>query len=454
MQDVAFANESITRLTSADLQAEGVYRTVLVTDAVESTRITAKFGPAATLRINEDLERFVQVGIELGGIPARDRGDGYMFIFREPVSAVRAAIEMQRLATRSNGGSEIRLQHRMGIHVGDVMIVHKLSNSDILTEDSPPHKFTGETVTIAARLEEVCPPGEICLSRDVWRMVKGIVNVGFVDMDQGLLKGLSMPVRCYCTHLDPFAGPLRNRNVDVIRAKHLQEDSLKRKLEREIMSRIVRSGVAVLALAALVAVMAIAAPQFYPQIFSKLNFFDKKRPVVSVEASPMVIERSPGPGPGPSPTPPKRITPPKIEIDSAELDSVLAQAVSSLRFEDATGYIRSRGLAGTSVGKRRLKQAVGLQDMKRWLESSFRKSAVEPVNLQTSGLPYAALIGWCPKGFVATDLSNGRVEVPLSELGSDGLETIIGSVRDVYPNPKVESWLEAYRDWASTTEGP
>src|SRR5438552_7403493 len=79
-------------------------------------------------------------------------GDGLLVEFASVVDAVRCAVEMQRAMTERNADvpTERRIEFRIGINLGDVI----LDEGDIY----------GDGVNIAARLEALAAPGEICVS--------------------------------------------------------------------------------------------------------------------------------------------------------------------------------------------------------------------------------------------------------------------------------------------------
>ena len=90
-----------------------------------------------------------------GGRENKTIGDGFFAEFSSALDAVLCAIEVQtKLYERNLGMPEHRrLQARIGIHLGDVV----LSEGDSL----------GEGVNIAARIETFSEPGGICVSRQV-----------------------------------------------------------------------------------------------------------------------------------------------------------------------------------------------------------------------------------------------------------------------------------------------
>ena len=87
-------------------------------------------------------------------------GDGLLAEFPSVVGAVRCAVEIQRGMGERNAGvpREKRIEFRMGINVGDIIV----EAGDIF----------GDGVNIAARLETLAEPGGICLWGEPGRMWK------------------------------------------------------------------------------------------------------------------------------------------------------------------------------------------------------------------------------------------------------------------------------------------
>src|SRR5215472_7469704 len=72
-------------------------------------------------------------------------GDGLLAEFSSVVEAVRCAVDWQAAMAQQ---AETRIQFRIGIHVGDVIV----EGEDIF----------GDGVNVAARLEGLAEPGSIC----------------------------------------------------------------------------------------------------------------------------------------------------------------------------------------------------------------------------------------------------------------------------------------------------
>ena len=119
-------------------------------------------------------------------------GDGMLVEFVSAVDAARWAVEVQRAMLEHNADvpQESRIEFRIGIHVGDIII----DESDIF----------GDGVNIAARLEGIAQPGGVCISDDAYRQVRGKVDIVFDDMGVQTLKNIAEPMRAW--HVRPARG--------------------------------------------------------------------------------------------------------------------------------------------------------------------------------------------------------------------------------------------------------
>ena len=112
-------------------------------------------------------------------------GDGLLVEFASVVDALRCAVEFQAGMSERNATipAELRIQWRIGINVGDIVV----EDEDIF----------GDGVNIAARLEGLALPGEICVSARVHEDAAGKVDVAFEDLGEQHLHNISRPVRVY-----------------------------------------------------------------------------------------------------------------------------------------------------------------------------------------------------------------------------------------------------------------
>lgn len=112
-------------------------------------------------------------------------GDGMLVEFASPVEAVRCAVEVQRGMVNRNADVPLdkRLILRTGINLGDVIA----EKGDLF----------GDGVNVAARLETVCEPGGIAISRSVREQIRDKLPFAFEDVGEHEVKNIARPIRVY-----------------------------------------------------------------------------------------------------------------------------------------------------------------------------------------------------------------------------------------------------------------
>jgi TolB-like protein/class 3 adenylate cyclase/Tfp pilus assembly protein PilF len=118
-------------------------------------------------------------------------GDGLLVEFASVVDALRCATEWQHGVPALSPGRDNRIEWRIGINVGDVVV----ENDDIL----------GDGVNIAARLEGLAEPGGICVSARVQEDATGKLDLTFEDLGDQNLKNIARSVRVYAVGVSTTA---------------------------------------------------------------------------------------------------------------------------------------------------------------------------------------------------------------------------------------------------------
>ena len=115
----------------------------------------------------------------------KSTGDGLLIEFMSVVEALRCSMKIQNaLAERAlKQPPSDRFCFRIGINLGDVII----QGGDVF----------GDGVNVAARLEQLAPPGGICISDDVYRHVVGKVRAKFTSGGPKRLKNIDRPLNIY-----------------------------------------------------------------------------------------------------------------------------------------------------------------------------------------------------------------------------------------------------------------
>lgn len=137
-------------------------------------------------RVDQTIHDVVMPALATHGGRLVDRaGDGLLLCFESSIAAVRCSLVIQNeLACRNeqiDPGKQIRL--RIGINVGDVIVAGE--------------RIVGDGVNVAARLQELASPGEICISDSVRDQVRDELDVPAARLGDVRVKNIARPIRAH-----------------------------------------------------------------------------------------------------------------------------------------------------------------------------------------------------------------------------------------------------------------
>ncbi|MBS1707002.1 MAG: adenylate/guanylate cyclase domain-containing protein [Armatimonadetes bacterium] len=192
---------------------------VLMTDVYRFTQRVNIGEESVVERLQSDLRRMAEVCEQHGGKIVANRGDGLKVIFESSVEAATAAVELQRELRKKNEerpAESPSIVHRMGVHVGDV----------VLTQDPVTGllNVSGAAVTVAARLEQRCPPGQVAFVEDVANDIKRNLNrvpLGFLAAES--LKDVPGTTRIWTTKFGGEVSEMPGDPMNPIMAAHRRE---------------------------------------------------------------------------------------------------------------------------------------------------------------------------------------------------------------------------------------
>src|SRR6516162_9996576 len=156
------------RLRSTALATKRVERrlaAILAADVAGYSRLMNTDEEGTHARLRAHLRQLVDPKIkENGGRTVKNTGDGMLAEFPSVVDAVRCATEIQHgmIDRNADVSEDKRISFRIGVNVGDVIV--------------EPEDIFGDGVNIAARLQEIAPPGGICLSEGAFQQIRGKVR--------------------------------------------------------------------------------------------------------------------------------------------------------------------------------------------------------------------------------------------------------------------------------------
>jgi adenylate cyclase len=181
----------------AEARVERRLAAILAADVAGYSRLMGvdEVGTLAALRAHRREIVDPAIAAHKGRI-VKTTGDGMLVEFASAVDAVTCAVAVQeKMAGQAAEGP--RIQFRFGINIGDIII----DGGDIF----------GDGVNVAARVENECEPGGVCLSDDVYRQVRNKSSFDFDDLGERTLKNIDRPIRLYAVRQSGVAPKIVSR---------------------------------------------------------------------------------------------------------------------------------------------------------------------------------------------------------------------------------------------------
>ena len=128
---------------------------------------------------------------EHGGRIVQTAGDSLLVVFDSIDGAIRCAVTVQQQVPHHDGDrpADQTIRFRIGINIGDAIA----NGTDL----------HGEVVNVAARLEAICPPEGICVTRAVRDHVHGRLDLVFEELGALSLKNISRPIEAFLVRRGP-----------------------------------------------------------------------------------------------------------------------------------------------------------------------------------------------------------------------------------------------------------
>jgi class 3 adenylate cyclase/pimeloyl-ACP methyl ester carboxylesterase len=156
---------------------------ILAADVVGYSRLMGADEMGTLTSLKSHRRELVDSAIaEHRGRIVKTTGDGMLVEFASVVDAVSCAVKIQRSMVRRNADilQDKQIVFRIGINVGDIII----DGDDIF----------GDGVNIAARLETLCEPGGVCISRTANDQIRDKLSLAFADLGEQAVKNISRAV--------------------------------------------------------------------------------------------------------------------------------------------------------------------------------------------------------------------------------------------------------------------
>ncbi len=173
---------------------------VLIADVAGYSRLMEQDETGTHLRLQGLRLEVIEPALQRhAGRITRSTGDGLLVTFTEATAALCCALEIQRELEQRNAGlaPDSQIRFRMGLNVGDVLFDR--------------YDIAGVSVNLAARLESLARPGEICISRALLERIPASLAACCLDAGHRRVKNLRDPVRVYRVLVRPLTPALALR---------------------------------------------------------------------------------------------------------------------------------------------------------------------------------------------------------------------------------------------------
>lgn len=158
---------------------------ILSADVAGYSRLMAHDDEETVRALSECRQELARIAGEHRGRIVDATGDSVLVEFPSALEAVDAAVRIQAsIAERGRAvAADRRMEFRIGVHLGDVMVDGE--------------RIYGDGINVAARLQELAPPGGVCVSGTVHEQVRRRIEAGFEDLGQRRFKNIPDPVSAY-----------------------------------------------------------------------------------------------------------------------------------------------------------------------------------------------------------------------------------------------------------------
>lgn len=178
-------------------QGQRMLAAIIFTDVVGFSTLAGVDESRALRLLERDSAIIKSIADRHGASVVKGTGDGTLICFASAVEAVQAALEIQEALRAQNEslGTGEALKHRLGVHLGDVVV---LANDVI-----------GDGVNVAARLQSEAKPGGIAISDAVYSVVRGKVSFKATNLGPRNLKHIVETVNVWMIppHDEPTVVP-------------------------------------------------------------------------------------------------------------------------------------------------------------------------------------------------------------------------------------------------------
>lgn len=174
----------------------------MFTDVVGFSKLSAKDEEKTYRALNRDFSLInEQIAFHHGQV-LNTMGDGMMVAFMSATDCMNCALAIQQklYELSLSGPVDGVLQHRIGLHLGDVILNGR--------------NTMGDTVNQAARIQSLARPDSIAMSRDFSEAVKGKVQMNSKYLGPRIAKNIPEPIPIH--EVPPIDDAIKQKAADIL----------------------------------------------------------------------------------------------------------------------------------------------------------------------------------------------------------------------------------------------
>ena len=165
------------------MEGERRLAAVMFTDIVGFTAMSQQDEKHALQILESHNDMLRPIFAKYGGTEVKTIGDSFLVEFKSALAASECAIEIQRMLGEVNKNTAAPVMVRIGLHLGDVV----RQGNDIF----------GDAVNVASRIRPLAEPGGICLSEEVYSVIRNKISNPIEMVSWVSLKNVKLPMNVY-----------------------------------------------------------------------------------------------------------------------------------------------------------------------------------------------------------------------------------------------------------------
>lgn len=229
--------------TESPIESQRALAAIVFTDIVDYSGLMAKDESRTFQLLRRDMQWMKDVCIHHGGTVVKSTGDGLMLHFVSVNASLSFALDVQKGLVEMSDTMEPDqvLQHRMGVHLGDVFVME----DDVI----------GEGVNLASRIMEEAEPNGIAISGVVYEMMKGQLPSHTIFLGERELKHIPGTIPVYLIRAQPPetkaqppvessvpSAPLKLQLIAPVKVAQPEQKAAKEKKEQKVMVQRLQDG--------------------------------------------------------------------------------------------------------------------------------------------------------------------------------------------------------------------